>query len=101
MKNIILLTIMAVTLSGCMIFRPHKNDVDQGNVITQSEVERLHTGMSESAVREVMGDPITVNVFEDNRLNYVYTMQRGYNPMSVKKVVCVFEYGSLVDIQRG
>lgn len=101
MKKLILLTMMAATLSSCTIFRPHKNDVDQGNVITTSEVNRLHTGMSESAVREVMGDPITINVFEDNRLSYIYTMQRGYNLMSAKRVVCVFEYGRLVEIQRG
>src|SRR3990167_1054891 len=98
MNKLILLVILTVMLPGCAIIRPHKNDVDQGNVITASEVERLHTGMSEDAVREVMGDPVTVNIFEDNRLNYVYTMQRGYENLKIKRVVCVFEYGRLVDI---
>lgn len=101
MKKLILLVILTVILPGCAIIRPHKNDVDQGNVITASEVERLHTGMFEDAVREVMGDPVTVNIFEDNRLNYIYTMQRGYEDMQMKKVVCVFEYGRLVEIKRG
>ncbi|HTM64048.1 MAG TPA: outer membrane protein assembly factor BamE [Gammaproteobacteria bacterium] len=101
MKNLILLVILTITLSSCAIIRPHKKDVDQGNVITASEVERLHTGMSEGAVRDVMGDPITINIFEDNRLNYVYTMQRGYENMKIKRVVCVFEHGRLVEIKRG
>jgi outer membrane protein assembly factor BamE (lipoprotein component of BamABCDE complex) len=56
--------------------------------------------MSEAAVKEIMGDPILVNIFSDNRMNYVFTMQRGYENMSIKRVICVFEYGRLVDIQR-
>lgn len=100
MKKLILLMMMTATLSSCALFRPHKPDVDQGNVITTSEVDRLHKGMSEAAVKEIMGDPIMVNIFADNRLNYVYTMQRGYSNISIKRVVCVFEYGRLVDIQR-
>ncbi len=99
MKKLILLVILTVMLPGCAIIRPHKNDVDQGNVITSSEVERLHAGMSEEAVREVMGDPVTVNIFDDNRLNYIYTMQRGYDSMKIKKVVCVFQNGRLLGIQ--
>ena len=100
MKKLILLMVMAVTLSSCAVFRPHKNDVDQGNVITNNEIERLHTGMSENDVKDVMGDPVMTNIFADNRLNYIYTMQRGYHDMKIKRVICVFEYGRLVDIQR-
>ena len=100
MKKLILLMIMTVMVSGCVLFRPHKMDVAQGNVITPSEVERLHTGMSEESVRDIMGDPIAVNIFADNRLNYVYTMQRGYETMTIKRVICVFENGRLIDIQR-
>lgn len=101
MKRLILLAIMALTLSSCSLFRPHRNDVDQGNVITPQEVNRLHKGMSENDVKDVMGNPVATNIFDDNRMNFIYTIQRGYDAMQEKRVVCVFEYGRLVDIQRG
>jgi outer membrane protein assembly factor BamE len=101
MKKLISLTILAFILSGCVLFHPHKQDVEQGNIITQQEVERLHTGMSEAAVREIMGDPVSLDVFSENRLSYIYTMQRGYGNMTIKRVVCVFSHGRLVEIQKG
>lgn len=100
MKKLIPLTILALFLSSCSVFRPHKNDIDQGNVITQNEISRLHKGMSTSEVKKVMGNPVMVTIFEGDRLNYVYTMKRGYNPMQVKRVICVFSKGSLVDIYK-
>ena len=100
MKKLILLMMLTAILSSCALFRPHKQDVEQGNIITSSEVQRLHLGMSESAVRDVMGDPVALNLFADNRLNYIYTMQRGYSSTTNKRVVCVFSSGRLVDIQH-
>jgi outer membrane protein assembly factor BamE len=90
MKKLISLTILAFILSGCVLFHPHKQ-----------EVERLHNGMSEEQVKEVMGEPLTLNIFADNRLSYVYTMQPGYGDMTLKRVICIFSNGRLVDIQRG
>ena len=100
MKKFVSLAIMALILSSCSIFRPHKDDVDQGNVITQSEINRLHKGMSTTEVKKVMGNPVMVTIFEDSRLNYIYTMKRGYNPMQVKRVICVFDKGRLADIYK-
>lgn len=100
MKKFIPLMLLALILSSCSVFRPHKKDINQGNVITPAEVKRLHKGMSKSEVKKVMGNPVMVTIFEDNRLNYVYTMKRGYNPMAVKRVICVFDKGRLVDIYK-
>jgi len=100
MKKIIPLLFMTVILSGCSFFYPHKQDVEQGNVYTMEQVAKLHVGMSESSVRDIMGEPISINAFSDNRLNYIYTISRGYGNMYLKRVVCVFSNGRLVDIQR-
>jgi outer membrane protein assembly factor BamE len=100
MKKLILLTMAALILSSCALFRPHKPDIEQGNIITQTEIERLHTGMSEASVRELMGDPVTVTILSDNRLNYIYTMQHGYENMTTKRIICEFSGGRLVNIIR-
>ena len=98
MKKLFLLVIMATFLSSCSVILPHKNDVVQGNIITQQEVERLHRGMSTSQVKEVMGDPVAVNIFDDNRINYIYTTQLGHDPMTKKHVICIFANGRLAEI---
>lgn len=100
MKKIVTLLLMTTFLSGCSIFYPHKQDIEQGNVFTADDVSRLHNGMSQSQVREIMGDPVSIDIFNDNRLNYIYTMQRGHQNMTMKRVICVFEGGRLVGIQH-
>lgn len=98
MKKLIILFFMSISLSACSFFRPHKMDIEQGNIIQQQDVAKLHTGMRESEVRAVMGNPLLVTLFTNNRLNYVYTMRRGYEQMQLKKVIVVFQNGSVIRV---
>ena len=100
MKKIISLILMGCVLSGCTFFKPHKMDIEQGNIFTQADVDRLHIGMSQGEVRSIMGDPVTVNLLAANRLDYVYTFQAGNSERTQKRVSCIFQGGRLVEIQR-
>jgi len=57
-----------------LMYRP---DVQQGNVITQEQVDQLVPGMSKSQVRFLMGTPMLVDPFHRERWDYVYTMRKG------------------------
>jgi len=96
-KKIICLTLM-LTLSSCYFIR--KQDIKQGNIITPQQVSRLHTGMSEAQVREVMGNPVLLNIFTPNVINYVYTFKPGHGMFTETRVVCIFRNGRLVEIQH-
>lgn len=100
MKKIISIILIGLILSGCSIFRTRKITIVQGNVITQEEVASLHTGMSEAQVVEVMGRPVAKTIFSNNRLDYVYTIQPGYEDMTETRVICTFSNGRLVNISR-
>lgn len=100
MKNLISLVLLTVFLTSCSIFLPHKQTVEQGNIFSDEQVSQLHTGMSVERVKEIMGEPVSETIFNDNRLNYVYTMKRGYSNMTLKRVICIFQNGRLVDITR-
>ncbi len=100
MKNIISIILIGLILSGCSIFRTHKLTIVQGNVITQEDVAQLRIGMSESQVIDVMGRPVAKSIFANNRLDYVYTVQPGYENMTETKVICTFVNGRLVNIAR-
>lgn len=98
MKKFILLTLAALTLSGCFL-RTHKADITQGNVISESQVKRLHNGMSEQEVKNVMGTPVLINVFTPNKTIYLYTFQAGYGKIKTKSVEITLNHGVVREIQ--
>jgi len=100
MKKLLLLALAGLFLSGCSVFSPHKMDVQQGNIFTEAQIKRLHKGMSKSQVRAVMGTPVSMNIFNNNQVDYVYTNQPGHQKITIKRVVCTFRDGELVDIQQ-
>lgn len=83
-----------LALSGCV----RKVSIEQGNVMTPEMVSQLHTGMTMDQVREIMGTPILMNTFRDNRVDYVYTLKPGRQPKTEKYVTLIFENGHLANI---
>jgi outer membrane protein assembly factor BamE len=71
---LISLSAVVLNLSACsrLIYRI---DVQQGNVVTQDMLAQLHAGMEKDKVRFIMGSPLLVDVFHQNRWDYIYSMQ--------------------------
>lgn len=70
----------ALLLSACSIPKPrlprvHKLTVQQGNVITQEMIDKLKPGMTRSQVAFIMGEPVFRNSFDDDRWDYIYTIE--------------------------
>jgi len=101
MKKILTLALFCILLTGCSQFRIHKMDIVQGNVYTQEEVNSLRIGMSTGEVKNILGNPVMVNVLANNRIDYVYTNQPGHQDMSVKHLACTFQSGRLVSVKQG
>jgi len=79
LTGIVVLLVMA---AGCSFHMPklglprvHKITVQQGNVITQEMVDQLKPGMSRSQVAFIMGEPVFRNSFDDDRWDYIYTVE--------------------------
>lgn len=53
---------------------PHKIDIQQGNVITQDMLDKLQPGMTRSQVRFVLGTPLLVDPFRNDRWDYFYSL---------------------------
>lgn len=78
LRTLLMSTLIASLFSGCV----YKADIQQGNVITQNNLQKIHTGMSTAQVQKLLGKPLLNNVYRDNRLVYVYTMKRGHKKMT-------------------
>lgn len=90
MKKSLMLVLIACSLTSCSVLRVHKQDIQQGNVYTSADVNQLHTGMTPAQVEAVMGAPIDMQLFADDRMEYVYTFQKGYGEMQEKRVTLIF-----------
>jgi outer membrane protein assembly factor BamE len=101
MKKILIVTaILAITLLiGCSRDRipfVHQIDIQQGNVITQEAVDQLRPGMTKRQVQFVMGTPLLVDVFHQDRWDYVYFRKPGRGEVVQNNISLFFADGSLV-----
>ena len=78
-KNIIFFILLLVALTSACA---HKIDIQQGNVITKEMVDQLKVGMNVRQVMSVLGSPLIVDPFTNNRWDYVYSMKMGNKNVS-------------------
>ena len=98
---IIITCIASLWLGGCSSPRfhlVHKIDVQQGNVVTQEEVNQLKPGMTRRQVQFVIGSPMVADVFHQDRWDYIYLMQPGSGPATRERLTLFFEDDTLTRI---
>ena len=77
----------------------YKPTIQQGNIVSQDAMNELRPGMTKRQVRFVLGTPMLIDVFHDDRWDYVYTIGVGSTPEDVQRVYLVFENDALVRIE--
>ncbi|SNX60899.1 Beta-barrel assembly machine subunit BamE [Nitrosomonas ureae] len=88
--------------TGCS-FLPHilyRIDVQQGNVVSDEMLEKLTLGMTKSQVLFVMGSPLIVDAFRENRWDYVYLMREKGDLIEHKRLTLFFENDTLINIEN-
>ncbi|HVF65340.1 MAG TPA: outer membrane protein assembly factor BamE [Casimicrobiaceae bacterium] len=97
----VLLAIATVSiLSGCTSWREYvpdvrrlgvyKLDINQGNYTTQDMVEKLKEGQTKQQVRLILGTPLLVSAFRDNRWDYIYEYTRQGKSVEHRKFTAWF-----------
>jgi len=92
-----------VTLAGCGTWwlpRPHKIDIQQGNIISTESVEKVTVGMSREQVANLLGRPIAINQVNPNRWDYIYSINRSGERPKVQRVSLLFENEQVATIQK-
>ncbi len=89
-------------LAGCSLLPDflYRIDVQQGNVVTQEMVDTLRPGMTKSQVRFVMGSPLIVDAFRENRWDYVYLQREKGDLVEQMRLTIFFEDERLVRIEN-
>lgn len=104
MRNSILFVLAVASLeSGCGAklpsLKPFKMEVQQGNVVTSKMLLQLRPGMTRSQVRYIMGTPLIVDSFRDNRWDYFYELRKQGAIVEKRRVILDFDKDSLVSVR--
>jgi outer membrane protein assembly factor BamE len=113
-KSLVLwLCVITLTLSGCntlqelgdavpdalgetpLLYQP---TIQQGNVVTQEMVDKLKPGMNRRQVAYVLGTPLLVDAFHQDRWDYVYTKEVGGGTDNKTHIALYFEDDILIRI---
>lgn len=103
-KKILLLSLFSLPLMSCSTaveYLPYvyKIDVNQGNVIDQAMIDQLRPNMTKRQVLYIMGSPMLVDFFHQNRWDYVYSIHKSGEDLEQKMVSIFFENEQLKNIQ--
>jgi outer membrane protein assembly factor BamE len=74
--------LLLLSLVGCSFHMPriglprvHRVTIQQGNVITQTMIDKLKPGMTRRQVTFIMGETVLKNSFNPDRWDYIYSVQ--------------------------
>lgn len=100
LRYLVILMATCFLCSSCALVPVYKPQIQQGNVVTPEMLDKIQVGMNEGQVRYIMGNPVLVNTFSTNHLDYIYTLQKGGVIKHREAVSLTFCNGKLTDIRQ-
>ena len=61
---------------GRTLITPYRMEIQQGNYVTQEMASQLKVGMTKEQVRFILGTPLIVDPFHNNRWDYVFRLEQ-------------------------
>jgi outer membrane protein assembly factor BamE len=105
MRRVLLSVMCLGLLAGCSLvervekFGPYRVNVQQGNALDAESIARLKPGMSRSQVRFLLGTPLVVDPFRNDRWDYVYVYYEAGSLVEQKRFSLFFEGDTLARIE--
>jgi outer membrane protein assembly factor BamE len=79
MRAMLCAIVLSLVLGGCGWFPSlgvYKLDINQGNYVSQDQVDRLKVGQTRQQVKGVLGTPMLADPFHADRWDYSYLFTR-------------------------
>ena len=102
MRNLLKSLFVCITLAlGACSLVPdvYKIDIQQGNVIEDEMLNKLHPGMTKRQVKYVLGTPVIVDVFHQDRWDYIYSYKHGGEARKQHRISLFFKNDKLMRIE--
>ncbi|WP_288108791.1 outer membrane protein assembly factor BamE [Limnobacter sp.] len=102
--NLLLGALLTFALAGCSsmtnyvpsIIKPYKFDIQQGNYVTQADIDRVKIGMTKDQVKYILGTPLLNDAFHANRWDYVYRLKKADGQVYESRYTVIFDGDKLV-----
>jgi outer membrane protein assembly factor BamE len=94
-RSRLLLVAASCALIAACSYKPsfineYKIDIQQGNVLTQEMVAQLKPGQTRDQVRFLLGTPLVIDIFHQQRWDYIYRYQSGQTGNVESRKLTVF-----------
>ncbi|MFN2289204.1 MAG: outer membrane protein assembly factor BamE [Chromatocurvus sp.] len=100
--RVLTISLLLITLSACGVIGfpgVYKINVEQGNIITQEDVDKLEQGMTRRQVRFILGTPLIEDTFNRDRWDYHYKLKRGDEVLSEREFTVFFDGDRLESVE--
>lgn len=84
-------------LTGCSSWI-YRIDIPQGNYLEQQSIDKLRVQMTREQVRYILGSPVAVNPFNDDKWHYVYMLDKSKSQTHRSELVIHFEDDKVVNM---
>jgi len=100
MNKIILVLLIGFTLSLSACIRPYQPDIQQGNIINNSDLREIRYGMTKAEVLFILGTPMVIDPFNEQRWDYFYSKRNQRKSQTAQRLITiVFDGDTLVNLQ--
>ena len=99
-RTVLLVASLGILLLSCASYDFSRRVVQQGNLLPQSKLERLHLGLSKEDTAILMGTSLLSPLFNNDRWDYAYTFRKGSEPNQVRHLSLYFRDGRLSRIEH-
>lgn len=94
----IIVAVCSLALSACI--KPYRPDIQQGNIINNSNLKEIRYGMSKQEVLFILGTPMVIDPFNEQRWDYFYSKKyQRKNQTSKRLVTALFDGDTLVALE--
>jgi outer membrane protein assembly factor BamE len=96
-KASIVLIACSLALSACI--KPYQPNVQQGNIINNSNLSEIRYGMSKQEVLFILGTPMVIDPFNEQRWDYFYSNRNQHkNETAQRLITAIFDGDKLIDL---
>jgi outer membrane protein assembly factor BamE len=89
--------LMSLALAACV----YRIDIQQGNLLEDTDIAQVEVGMTRSQVQFLLGTPMIADSFHRDRWDYAYYLREGRSPdVDRRWVVVYFENDRVARIDR-
>lgn len=97
-NTILIALLSAVLLSACI--KPYRPDIQQGNIINNSDLREIRYAMSKQEVLFILGTPMVIDPFNESRWDYYYSnINQRKSEVTTRIITARFDGDELVALE--